>query len=195
MYIYILLYILFHYGLSQGIDYSSLCYTVGPCLAILYIIVCLCCPKLPILPFPTPPLPWKPQVCFLYESIFVSQICSFVSYFIFFNFNWVYLTSQSYVSGVQSKSTICIHISIPFEIPLLYRSLQNIEYISLYSTVGPCCLSVLYVVACIHQFQLPNLSLSILHVFPLVNISLVLKALNMFLFYKFYVSLLLGSTY
>ena len=30
--------ILFHDGLSQDIDYSSLCYTVGPCcLSILYI--------------------------------------------------------------------------------------------------------------------------------------------------------------
>ena len=29
--IYILFHILFHYGLSQDIDYSSLCYTVGPC--------------------------------------------------------------------------------------------------------------------------------------------------------------------
>ena len=32
--------ILFHYGLSQAIEYSSLCYTVGPCrLSILYITV------------------------------------------------------------------------------------------------------------------------------------------------------------
>ena len=38
---HILFYILFHYGLSQDIDYSSLCYTVGPCcLSILYIIAC-----------------------------------------------------------------------------------------------------------------------------------------------------------
>ena len=29
--LYILFYILFHYGLSQDIEYSSLCYTVGPC--------------------------------------------------------------------------------------------------------------------------------------------------------------------
>ena len=43
IYIYILFYILFHYGLSQDIDYSSLCYMVGPCyLSILYIIVCIC---------------------------------------------------------------------------------------------------------------------------------------------------------
>ena len=36
-YIYILFYILFHYGLSQDIEYRSLCYIVGPCcLSILY---------------------------------------------------------------------------------------------------------------------------------------------------------------
>ena len=29
LYIYILFHILFHYGLSQVIEYSSLCYTVG----------------------------------------------------------------------------------------------------------------------------------------------------------------------
>ena len=34
--------ILFHYGLPQNIEYSSLCYTVGPCcLYILYIIICI----------------------------------------------------------------------------------------------------------------------------------------------------------
>ena len=42
-YIYILFHILFHYGISQEIEYSSLCYTVGPCcLSILYILVCIC---------------------------------------------------------------------------------------------------------------------------------------------------------
>ena len=43
MYIYILFQILFHYSLLQDIEYSSLCYTVGPyCLSILYIVVCIC---------------------------------------------------------------------------------------------------------------------------------------------------------
>ena len=43
IYICILFYILFHYGLSQDVEYSSLCCTVGPCwLSILYIIVCIC---------------------------------------------------------------------------------------------------------------------------------------------------------
>ena len=54
-YIYILSHILFHYDLSQDIEYSSLCYTVGPyCLSILYILVEMqifysvtycCCPR------------------------------------------------------------------------------------------------------------------------------------------------------
>ena len=43
IYIYIYIYILFHCGLLQDIEYSSLCYTVGPCcLSALYIIVCIC---------------------------------------------------------------------------------------------------------------------------------------------------------
>ena len=31
IHLYVIFPILFHYGLSQGIEYSSLCYTVGPC--------------------------------------------------------------------------------------------------------------------------------------------------------------------
>ena len=43
MCIYIHFYILFHYGLSQNSEYSSLCYAVGPCcLPILYIIAGIC---------------------------------------------------------------------------------------------------------------------------------------------------------
>ena len=36
-YIYILFYILFQYSLSQDIEYSSLCYTVGPCYTVGFI--------------------------------------------------------------------------------------------------------------------------------------------------------------
>ena len=39
IYIHILFYILFHYGLSQDIEHSSLCYTVGPCCLC---ILCMC---------------------------------------------------------------------------------------------------------------------------------------------------------
>ena len=42
IYVYILFHILFHYGLLQDTEYSSLCYTVGPCcLSILNVIVCI----------------------------------------------------------------------------------------------------------------------------------------------------------
>ena len=40
IYVYIPFHIIFHYSLSQDIEYSSLCYTVGSfCLSILYILV------------------------------------------------------------------------------------------------------------------------------------------------------------
>ena len=42
IHVYILFYILFHYALSQDTEYSLLCYTVGPCLFILYVPVCIC---------------------------------------------------------------------------------------------------------------------------------------------------------
>ena len=35
--------ILFHYGLSQDTEYSSLCFTVGPCcLSLIYKVLCIC---------------------------------------------------------------------------------------------------------------------------------------------------------
>ena len=38
-----LFHIHFHDGLSQDIEYSSLCYIVGPCcLSILYLVACIC---------------------------------------------------------------------------------------------------------------------------------------------------------
>ena len=41
--------ILFHYGLSQDFEYSSLFYAVEPyCLSILYIPVCICEPQIPL---------------------------------------------------------------------------------------------------------------------------------------------------
>ena len=52
IYIRILLNILFHHALSQDIEFSSRCYTVGPCLALPYVIVCIYQPKLLIHPSP-----------------------------------------------------------------------------------------------------------------------------------------------
>ena len=52
-----------------------------------------------------------------------------------------------------------MYIYIFFHIPFPYRSLQNIEYSSLCCTVGPCWLSILYIVVCICESQTPDLSL------------------------------------
>ena len=43
IHVYVLFPILFHFRLLQDIEYSSLCYTVGPCcLSVLYIVVGIC---------------------------------------------------------------------------------------------------------------------------------------------------------
>ena len=63
--------ILFHYYLSQDIEYSCGCYTVGHCcLSILYIILFASAnPKLSIHFSPTSTPTWQPQVCFLCPQI------------------------------------------------------------------------------------------------------------------------------
>ena len=56
------IYIVFHYDLSQGIEYSSLCYAVRPCcLSVPRIKVASANPK-PLLSLPASPSPWQPQV-------------------------------------------------------------------------------------------------------------------------------------
>ena len=87
LYIYIPLHILFHFVLSQGIEYSSLCNAVGPCwLCILYLIVCIYSSQT-LNPFvlhsPFPWSPWQLQVC---------SLCLCISlYFILFYFIIFYL--------------------------------------------------------------------------------------------------------
>ena len=82
-------FIFFHYSLSQDIEYSSLCYTVGPCLFILSLSVYIYSlhllipdsqriPPPPFLPLGNP----KFVLC-VCESVSLLQISSFVSCFIF----------------------------------------------------------------------------------------------------------------
>ena len=71
-YIYILFHILFHYGLSQDIEHSSLCYTTGLCLSILYIIICTVNPQIPSLSSPKLTLPLGNQKSILYVREFIS---------------------------------------------------------------------------------------------------------------------------
>ena len=62
------------------------------------------------------------------------------------------------VSGVQQSDSV-IHTYILFQILFPYRLLWVIEYSSLCYVVGPCWLSILYVVMCICSLQTPNWSL------------------------------------
>ena len=71
---YIPFQIIFPYRLLQHIDYSSLCYTVGPCWSsILYTLVSICWYQPPNLPWPS----------FLFDNRkFVFYVCKFVSIFL-----------------------------------------------------------------------------------------------------------------
>ena len=76
-----------YYDLSQDIEYSSLCYSVGLCcLSVLYKIVYLCQAQTPILPFPTSPPCNHKSILQIYESVFVLQIGWFALYFIIITF-------------------------------------------------------------------------------------------------------------
>ena len=77
MHMFIPFYILFSYKLSQNVEQSSLCYSVGPCRSS-YIQRYVC------LFIQTPDLSlWQPQLCYACESVSVLQIGSLVSYFRF----------------------------------------------------------------------------------------------------------------
>ena len=72
--LYSILHILFHYDLSQDIEYSPLCYTVGPCsLSVIYIVVTSASPKLPIQPSSAHPSSRNHEsVLYVCESVSVS---------------------------------------------------------------------------------------------------------------------------
>ena len=59
----------------------------------------------------------------------------------------------------QSDSVIHIHISIPFQILVPHRALQNIQQVSLCWTERPFQLSIMFMVICICQSHFPNLFL------------------------------------
>ena len=69
------IYILFHFGLSQDIKYSSLCYRVGPCcLSILYIKSSASAKlKLPVFPPPTP----TATICIFPMSVSLFLFCRY----------------------------------------------------------------------------------------------------------------------
>ena len=84
---------------------------------------------------------------------------------------------------------VCLYF---FHIPFHYGLLHDIEYSSLCSTTGPCCLSILYIIVCIpNSHSIPPLPPSHLSTASLFSMSV-----SLFLFCK-YVNLchILDSTY
>ena len=67
VYIYILFHILSHDGLSQDIEYNSLCYTVGLVVHPFYIYQFASAD--PQIPIPPSSSPWQPQVCLILENL------------------------------------------------------------------------------------------------------------------------------
>ena len=119
--IYILFYILFHYGLSWGIDYSSWCYTVGPCCPpILYIIVCIN-PKLPVHPPPThSPL----CCCSVTESCMT--LCNFMNCSTpgFPLLHYLLEFVQAHVHCVSDDIQPSHPLSPPFPLPSIFPSIR-----------------------------------------------------------------------
>ena len=110
-------FIFFHYDLSQGIDYSSLCYTLGSCcLSVLHIIyVCFCSSQSsnPLLPSPSP---WQPQRSFFYHC-FVIVAINQVSIYICVYFWSFYFVPLVYVPMV-APIPICLYY---------YNYVRNLE--------------------------------------------------------------------
>ena len=81
--IYILYFIIFHYGLSQVVEYNYLCYRVGPgCLSIhsmLRVVVCICQFQTLTPASLTSPAPWQLSLLSISASLFLShRLSSFV---------------------------------------------------------------------------------------------------------------------
>ena len=89
----ILFQIFFHYRLLQDIEYSSLCYTIGPCCSsILYTAVCICYSQAPDLSLPTSfPFGSKKFVFYVCESLLC--IYKFISIiFLDSTYKWYHMT-------------------------------------------------------------------------------------------------------
>ena len=91
----------------------------------------------------------KCSVIYIYIYILFHILSIMVYHFFFrnyigvqFNFNVVL------VSDVQQSESV-IHISTCFQILFPYRPLKTSKQSSLWYIVGPCCLSILYIIACI----------------------------------------------
>ena len=100
------------------------------------------------------------------------------------------------ISAVQQSDSVMLRHS--FSYSFLYGLSQDTDYISQCCTVGPCCLSVLYILACICSTQTPTPSSRPLATASLfyVSVSLFLVSVSLFLFHRHvHLQHVLDSTY
>ena len=81
-----------------------------------------------------------------------------------------------------SPTLTSIHVYILFHIISHYGLSHDIDYNSLCNTVETCCLSIIYVVVCIHQSQTPSPSLH--HLLPPWQPQFCSLSVNLFLFHR-----------
>ena len=89
-------------------------------------------------------------------------------------------------------------VGLLFQILFLYTLLENIEYSSLCYIVGPCLLSIVYIVECVYLCQTPNLSSTLLSLLVTMNFFFfyiheffgISSLVSYFRFYKLVLSLI-----
>jgi len=132
-YICILFHILFHYGLSQNIEYSSVCYTVGPCYSV-YNSLHLRIPNSQSVP-PSQPLPTegvRDIFCLISLHIFVSWMLSFKPTFSLSSFTFIkrlFSSSSLYAIRVVSSAYLRLLIFFPaILIPAVHPAAQSFSW-------------------------------------------------------------------
>ena len=98
----------------------------------------------------------------------------------FLKFDWSTVALQCGLFQVYSKVTqlyICIYPFFSRFFPVMVITEVGVSFQNMGYTIGPCWLSVLYIVVCISLSQIPTLSLSP-PLFPLVIITLISKSVR-----------------
>ena len=119
---------------------ESLCHDLSTARPALF---CLMAPRQVFSAFP--PWPSLPSNEFFLILIFFLTFLCFLKMFYWSTVDLKYHVSFRYAA----KWFIYIYIYILFHILFRYRLLHDIECSSLFYTVGPCCLSILYIVVCV----------------------------------------------
>ena len=127
LHIYLVFFIFFHYGSSQGNE----CYTLGPwCLFTLYIAASICQSQTCNPSLSQPPSPGQPQVVlYVCESVFASKTSLFMSYFRF-HIQVIYGICLSLSNSLSMINPSAVHVAASHIISLfLMAEWYSIMYV------------------------------------------------------------------